>query len=174
MGLLLGWSKIRTRFAERPSELLGMFCLVNSRNLGKASEHAAISSFPVPAVGGTSEGSSYFVRSGPPRNAPNTASDIRRAAWNRDTRASHFQFFFLGHSVFDLSAQECDKHTWVIWRVAWNNNSYTYSATHVLCTPCTFYPLWSRVGVHGLRTSIERSGTVRRAGANPKLSKEST
>ena len=33
MGLLLGWSQIRARFAERPSGLLGMFCLVNSRNL---------------------------------------------------------------------------------------------------------------------------------------------
>ena len=65
MGLLLGWSKIRTRFAERPSELLGMFCLVNSRNLGKASEHAAISSFPVPAVGGTSE--AVLISSGPAR-----------------------------------------------------------------------------------------------------------
>ena len=33
MGLLLGWSQIRARIAERPSGLLGMFCLVNSRNL---------------------------------------------------------------------------------------------------------------------------------------------
>ena len=27
MGLLLGWSQIRARFAERPCGLLGMFCL---------------------------------------------------------------------------------------------------------------------------------------------------
>ena len=80
----LGRSQIRARLVGRPMGFLGMLCLVNSRHLlamlersstgghignpesrvfscgyGKASEHAVISSFPVSAVGGTSEPAVY-------------------------------------------------------------------------------------------------------------------
>ena len=68
--------------------------------------------------------------------------------WNKRARC-YFQFFCRGHSALALSDQTCDKHARVIWRVAWNSYSYTYCATHVLCTPCTGCSLWSRAGVTG-------------------------
>ena len=49
MGLLLGWSQIRAVPREQSEP-----CLFSS-GYGKACEHAVISNFPVPVVGGTSE-----------------------------------------------------------------------------------------------------------------------
>ena len=76
-------------------------------------------------------------------------------------------------STPDLSAQECDKT-----RLSHLESCTEQLQLHVLRSACPlhtlylFCSLWSRVGVQGLRTSAGRSGTVRRAGANPRRSRE--
>ena len=73
-GFAAEWSQKRARFAERPSGLLGMFCLVNSRNL-------VFSSLAITMQVCTPRSQVFLclrlaeqaISSGPLRNASNTA-----------------------------------------------------------------------------------------------------
>ena len=171
-GFAAEWSQKRARFAERPSGLLGMFCLVNSRNL-------VFSSLAITMQVSTPRSQVFLclrlveqvISSGPLRNASNTpgSSGEPHGTETRQPVISSFSAEVTVPSTCPLNNATNTHGSSGEWHGI-------ITATHTAqrmssAIPVPFVPLKSS-WCHGLRTSTERNGSVRRAGANPKLSKE--
>ena len=123
----------------------------------------------LPAVGGTSE--SALLSSGSLRNASNTpeSSGVSHGTGTRESVTSSFPAEVTVPSTCPLKNTT---NTHGLFGELHGTITATHTAQRMFSAlPVSFVPFGVEL-VHGIRTSTERNATVRRAGANPRHSRE--